>query len=81
MTHHIFAKLGEQSRAFARILYNQRGVASVEFGLIAALIAVAAIQAMSSLGGSLADTFSTVDDAIVEDGSGAEPTTPMPDMP
>lgn len=38
---------------------NEEGATAIEYGLIAALIAVAAIGAMSSLGGQLATTFET----------------------
>jgi len=37
-----------------------RGATAIEYGLIAALIAVAAIGAMSTLGGNLKNTFSNV---------------------
>jgi len=39
---------------------NNKGATAIEYGLIAALIAVAAIGAMTSLGGKLGDTFNTV---------------------
>ena len=39
---------------------NESGATAIEYGLIAALIAVAAITAMQSLGGSLQTTFSGV---------------------
>lgn len=41
-------------------LKNTKGATAIEYGLIAALIAVAAIGAMSSLGGKLKNTFSNV---------------------
>jgi pilus assembly protein Flp/PilA len=37
-----------------------RGATAIEYGLIAALIAVAAITAMSSLGGQISTTFNNV---------------------
>ena len=40
---------------------NEEGATAIEYGLIAALIAVAAITAMGSLGNTLSDTFSEVD--------------------
>mgnify|MGYP003466794183 CR=1 FL=1 len=40
-----------------RILRNKTGATAIEYGLIAALIAVAAIAAMQGLGNSLKDTF------------------------
>ena len=39
---------------------NNRGATAIEYGLIAALIAVAAIGAMSSLGSKLNTTFNGV---------------------
>jgi len=43
-----------------RILKDEAGATAIEYGLIAALIAVAAITAMGSLGNSLSATFSYV---------------------
>ena len=45
---------------------DERGATAIEYGLIAALIAVAAITAMQSLGSELSTTFSTVDSALAE---------------
>lgn len=39
---------------------DNKGATAIEYGLIAALIAVAAIGAMSSLGGKLENTFNSV---------------------
>ena len=39
---------------------NSAGATAIEYGLIAALIAVAAITAMSGLGTQLSTTFKTV---------------------
>lgn len=39
---------------------NEKGATAIEYGLIAALIAVAAIGAMSTLGGNLENTFNAV---------------------
>jgi pilus assembly protein Flp/PilA len=43
-----------------RILKDEAGATAIEYGLIAALIAVAAITAMGSLGNSLSNTFNYV---------------------
>ena len=43
-----------------RILNDEAGATAIEYGLIAALIAVAAITAMGSLGNSLSNTFNYV---------------------
>ena len=42
-----------------KILRNDEGATAIEYGLIAALIAVAAISAMQGLGGQLETTFNT----------------------
>jgi pilus assembly protein Flp/PilA len=44
-------------RAFRKMLKNNKGATAIEYGLIAALIAVAAIGAMSTLGTNLQGTF------------------------
>ncbi|PZQ59330.1 MAG: Flp family type IVb pilin [Sphingomonas taxi] len=41
-------------------LKNSKGATAIEYGLIAALIAVAAIAAMKGLGNQLTNTFSNV---------------------
>lgn len=41
-------------------LKNSKGATAIEYGLIAALIAVAAIAAMQGLGKSLKSTFTNV---------------------
>ena len=45
---------------FNKLLRDEQGATAIEYGLIAALIAVAAITAMQSLGNELTTTFSTV---------------------
>ena len=45
---------------FNKLARDEQGATAIEYGLIAALIAVAAITAMQSLGNSLDDTFSGV---------------------
>jgi len=40
-----------------KMLRNDEGATAIEYGLIAALIAVAAISAMQGLGGQLTSTF------------------------
>jgi pilus assembly protein Flp/PilA len=46
------------------LIKNSKGATAIEYGLIAALIAVAAITAMSSLGGNLNNTFTNVSDNL-----------------
>lgn len=43
-----------------KMIKNSKGATAIEYGLIAALIAVAAITAMGSLGNNLSKTFSNV---------------------
>ena len=43
-----------------KILRNSEGATAIEYGLIAALIAVAAITAMGTIGGQLNTTFTKV---------------------
>ncbi|MET3710294.1 pilus assembly protein Flp/PilA [Sphingomonas trueperi] len=43
-----------------KLVANRRGATAIEYGLIAALIAVAAIAAMQGLGSSLNGTFTNV---------------------
>lgn len=50
-----------------KFVKNTKAATAIEYGLIAALIAVAAITAMQSLGGSLTNTFDNV--ATAMDGS------------
>ena len=45
------------------MFYDQSGATAIEYGLIAALIAVAAIAAMGSLGNTLSNNFSAVSNA------------------
>lgn len=47
-------------KIFRKMMKNEKGATAIEYGLIAALIAVAAIGAMSSLGGKLNTTFNRV---------------------
>ena len=43
-----------------RFFRDEEGVTAIEYGLIAALIAVAIIAATATLGGKIAGTFTTV---------------------
>nr|WP_294847440.1 Flp family type IVb pilin [uncultured Sphingomonas sp.] len=45
---------------FLKLIKNNKGATAIEYGLIAALIAVAAIAAMTSVGGKLGSTFNNV---------------------
>jgi len=43
-----------------KLIRDEEGATAIEYGLIAALIAVAAITAMTQLGGTLSATFRNV---------------------
>jgi pilus assembly protein Flp/PilA len=45
---------------FLKLIKNEKGATAIEYGLIAALIAVAAIGAMTSVGQKLNSTFNNV---------------------
>ncbi len=47
-----------------KLLNNEKGATAIEYGLIAALIAVAAITAMNGLGDQLSETFNDVNTAM-----------------
>jgi pilus assembly protein Flp/PilA len=45
---------------FKKLMKDESGATAIEYGLIAALISIAALAAMSSLGTHLSSTFSKV---------------------
>lgn len=49
---------------FKNLLRDEAGATAIEYGLIAALIAVAAITALTSLGSNLSTTFTKVSTAV-----------------
>jgi pilus assembly protein Flp/PilA len=49
-----------RARVLRRLVDNTSGVTAIEYGLIAALIAVAAIVMITSVGTDLGDVFTTV---------------------
>ena len=51
---------------FKNLVADEQGATAIEYGLIAALIAVAAITAMQSLGNELSTTFNTVQSKMSE---------------
>ncbi len=52
------------NRIFAKFIKDDSGATAIEYGLIAALVSVAAIAALTSLGGSLTNIFTVVDNAL-----------------
>lgn len=53
-------------KTIRNLFADKKGATAIEYGLIAALIAVAAITAMSSLGTNLSDTFDEVSTKLEE---------------
>jgi len=58
---------------FKNLLRDEQGATAIEYGLIAALIAVAAITAMTALGGELSETFTTVEADLNTANAGVPP--------
>jgi len=66
---------------FKNLIRDEQGATAIEYGLIAALIAVAAITAMSALGDNLSGTFSTISSEMggaATTGEGGGETQPEP---
>jgi pilus assembly protein Flp/PilA len=51
-------------KMFSRFLNDKTGATAIEYGLIAALVSVAIIAAVTTMGGNLTDTFNAVADAL-----------------
>ena len=49
-----------ESGAVSRLIKHEKGVTAIEYGLIAALIAVAAVVVMGTVGTNLSTVFSQV---------------------
>jgi pilus assembly protein Flp/PilA len=49
---------------FLKLIKNEKGATAIEYGLIAALIAVAAIGAMQGIGTKLSSTFTNVSNQL-----------------
>ncbi len=54
----------------ARFVKDENGATAIEYGLIAALVSVAAIGALTALGGSLSNLFNTVSSSVATASSG-----------
>ncbi|MEZ5708684.1 MAG: Flp family type IVb pilin [Blastomonas sp.] len=54
-------------KTIRNLFANKKGATAIEYGLIAALIAVAAITAMGSLGNNLTSTFNAVSDDLISE--------------
>lgn len=51
---------------FARFAQDESGATAIEYGLIAALISVGIILAVTALGDTLEGVFKTIDDGLTE---------------
>jgi pilus assembly protein Flp/PilA len=52
------------SKFLNKLFKNEKGATAIEYGLIAALIAVAAIAAMTNIGKALGTTFNNVSNSL-----------------
>ena len=59
-------RIEETKTIIARIAADQRGATAIEYALIAGLISLAAITAMSSMGSTLSDTFSSTNQIFLD---------------
>ena len=57
-------RMGNTMKKLLQMIRDEKGATAIEYGLIAALIAVAAIAAMQGLGTSLNTTFTNVSTAM-----------------
>jgi pilus assembly protein Flp/PilA len=55
-----------------RLAADQSGVTAIEYGLIAALIAVAVITVMGTVGTDLSTTFSKIDSSLRYEAAGSD---------
>ena len=52
-------------KRFVKLMNDSKGATAIEYGLIAALIAVAAIAAMQGIGSKLNSTFNNVSAQLI----------------
>jgi pilus assembly protein Flp/PilA len=60
------------SKLFARFLKNESGATAIEYGLIAALIAVAIMAGAGALGTSLDSKFQSISETVSGAGAAGE---------
>ncbi len=58
---------------FARFAQDESGATAIEYGLIAALISVVIIGAVSALGGSLTGVFNDINECLADSTACAAP--------
>ena len=61
-------------KTFKNLMKDESGATAIEYGLIAALVSVAVITILGTLGDNLETTFTTVSDELAA--AGAAPATP-----
>ncbi len=61
---------------FRSLIADESGATAIEYGLIAALVSVAAITALSSLGSSLNEMFTKVSLCLSDAIAGIDPPCP-----
>ena len=49
---------------FTQLIQDETGATAIEYGLIAALVSVAIIVALTALGGSLSTLFTNISDTV-----------------
>lgn len=52
----------------ARLIEDESGATAIEYGLIAALVSVAVLAILSTLGGQLQETFQNISDELTAAG-------------
>ena len=57
---HVISEINKLFGLFNRLSADESGATAIEYGLIAALIAVAAVTVMGTVGTNLSSTFDTV---------------------
>ena len=57
-------------KTLAQFVKDESGATAIEYGLIAALVSVAAIAALTALGNSLSNLFGTVSSSVANAASG-----------
>jgi pilus assembly protein Flp/PilA len=55
-----FFKEAKTMKTLSKLFRDESGATAIEYGLIAALIAVVIVTAVTSVGGNLKNTFNTV---------------------
>ena len=69
--HNLLAATGEKqmNKFFARFAKDESGATAIEYGLIAALIAVVIISGATALGGALNNKLTSISNSVTAAGS------------